>query len=421
MPPTRQAKPPTPTRESVWFVVVLVAPINGTAITYDNIGNPNKTLNAAGQWVNLQWSGRQLVKATMPNGTYETYTYDADGLRTSRKQYNSGNTLTRSFTYTWIDGVMVGYQWHTPNNGKTESVKYLFDGGEAIGFVFHNNDPSGFTNPRYFTKNLQGDIVSIYHHDYSHRVTYSYDAWGNPSVVSGVDGSQYAWLLGYRGYQYDKETGLYYVASRYYNPKIGRWLNADTTEVLGLSEEPLENNQFAYCHNDAINLTDRNGCSPKTLFDSMDRAAIDFAKEYNPISIKENREYASYIYTKKTKEKMKLYVDDSRKRKTVNITTIRYSYVKPARGAEASAIPPKNWFGLKNRVAIVHTHAAYDSKYENDEFSPADMNYAKKLNVPIYVATPNGKLLKYNPSTRMITTISKAIPFDKNHPDKKKK
>lgn len=38
----------------------------------------------------------------------------------------------------------------------------------------------------------------------------------------------------YRGYVYDEETGLYYVASRYYDPEIGRWINADTTDVLSL-------------------------------------------------------------------------------------------------------------------------------------------------------------------------------------------
>ena len=32
----------------------------------------------------------------------------------------------------------------------------------------------------------------------------------------------------YRGYIYDSETGMYYIRSRYYNPEIGWFLNADT-------------------------------------------------------------------------------------------------------------------------------------------------------------------------------------------------
>ena len=38
-----------------------------------------------------------------------------------------------------------------------------------------------------------------------------------------------------RGYIYDSETGMYCLRSRYYNPEIGRFLNADNyigSEVL---------------------------------------------------------------------------------------------------------------------------------------------------------------------------------------------
>ena len=31
----------------------------------------------------------------------------------------------------------------------------------------------------------------------------------------------------YRGYVFDEETGLYYLRSRYYNPRWGRFVNAD--------------------------------------------------------------------------------------------------------------------------------------------------------------------------------------------------
>ncbi|WP_243156508.1 RHS repeat-associated core domain-containing protein [Clostridium sp. C8-1-8] len=30
----------------------------------------------------------------------------------------------------------------------------------------------------------------------------------------------------------DTKTGLYYLQSRYYNPECGRFINADTTEIL---------------------------------------------------------------------------------------------------------------------------------------------------------------------------------------------
>ncbi|WP_287486995.1 RHS repeat-associated core domain-containing protein, partial [Blautia sp.] len=37
--------------------------------------------------------------------------------------------------------------------------------------------------------------------------------------------------LRYRGYYWDEETGLYYLASRYYDPEVGRFISADTIEV----------------------------------------------------------------------------------------------------------------------------------------------------------------------------------------------
>lgn len=60
----------------------------------------------------------------------------------------------------------------------------------------------------------------------------------------------------YRGYYYDTETGFYYLQSRYYDPSVGRFVNADgqfeTTLNVGL-------NLFAYCGNDPVNRADPSG------------------------------------------------------------------------------------------------------------------------------------------------------------------
>ena len=37
----------------------------------------------------------------------------------------------------------------------------------------------------------------------------------------------------YRGYYYDHETGYYYLNSRYYDPEIGRFINADNQLSTG--------------------------------------------------------------------------------------------------------------------------------------------------------------------------------------------
>ena len=66
----------------------------------------------------------------------------------------------------------------------------------------------------------------------------------------------------YRAYYYDKETGMYYLNSRYYVPQWGRFLNADGT-LADASAGLLGHNMYIYCANDPINRYDPTGTSSK--------------------------------------------------------------------------------------------------------------------------------------------------------------
>ncbi|MBQ7145471.1 MAG: hypothetical protein IJR95_01710 [Lachnospiraceae bacterium] len=61
----------------------------------------------------------------------------------------------------------------------------------------------------------------------------------------------------YRGCRYDRETGLYYLNSRYYDPETGRFLNADVFVSTG--QGVLGNNMFAYCNNNPVANIDESG------------------------------------------------------------------------------------------------------------------------------------------------------------------
>jgi RHS repeat-associated protein len=64
----------------------------------------------------------------------------------------------------------------------------------------------------------------------------------------------------YRGYYFDTETGFYSLQSRYYDPEIGRFINADDTDILGVEQGSLlQYNLFAYCLNNPVNRTDDSG------------------------------------------------------------------------------------------------------------------------------------------------------------------
>ena len=66
--------------------------------------------------------------------------------------------------------------------------------------------------------------------------------------------------LRYRVYYYDQETGLYYLQTRYYDPKVRRFLNADDASVLTKDPEQLtEKNLYAYCDDNPVMYRDDAG------------------------------------------------------------------------------------------------------------------------------------------------------------------
>jgi len=83
--------------------------------------------------------------------------------------------------------------------------------------------------------------------------------------------------LRYRSYVYDTETGFYYLQSRYYDPTIGRFINADG--LVSTGQGLLGNNMFAYCQNNPVVYRDPSGYAVETVFDilSLLLSVIDVA------------------------------------------------------------------------------------------------------------------------------------------------
>ncbi|HAN20490.1 MAG TPA: hypothetical protein DCP51_02245 [Clostridiales bacterium] len=107
-------------------------------------------------------------------------------------------------------------------------------------------------------------MIEIYRKDFYYSTLqvvarYTYDAWGKILGISGDTVVAQLNPLRYRGYYYDRETGWYYLQSRYYDPEVGRFLNADNT--IGANEDLLSGNLYAYCSNNPVNYSDPSGNS----------------------------------------------------------------------------------------------------------------------------------------------------------------
>ena len=120
-----------------------------------------------------------------------------------------------------------------------------------------------------------GDITKIIAQDGTIVANYVYDYWGkilsitNSTGATISDTSHIAHLnpFRYRGYVFDDETGLYYLQSRYYDPVIGRFLNADVYCDTGTGT-PLSTNMFAYCENNPVMRYDFTGEDASWLQDT---------------------------------------------------------------------------------------------------------------------------------------------------------
>ena len=212
--------------------------VNGNAIRYDAIGNP---LND-GTWTYTWQNGRQLQKMQKAGVTAE-FVYNADGLRVQKT----------------VNGVATKYTLHGKNvvhmTSGTDELHFFYDAQNRPAVVVYNGTAYAYV------KSLQGDILAILDENGNTVVSYGYDAWGAPLWCTG----ELAETLGkvqpfrYRGYVFDEETGLYYLRSRYYNPRWGRFANADAE--IAVEAKLWDAKLFLYCANNPVRYTDDGGNS----------------------------------------------------------------------------------------------------------------------------------------------------------------
>ena len=169
-----------------------------------------------------------------------TFTYDINGRRQTKgnkKYYYDGNRLIRE------------------EITEDDVINYEYSMEKVVGFTYNKH--------RYiYQRNIQGDIIGILDVDSETIVAkYNYDAWGNHKVIEiGDNNIGEINPIRYRGYYYDKETGLYYLNSRYYSPELRRFICADEVSILDETKSQINGlNLYMYCNDNPVMYADPSG------------------------------------------------------------------------------------------------------------------------------------------------------------------
>ncbi|RCX12208.1 RHS repeat-associated protein [Anaerobacterium chartisolvens] len=202
---------------------------------YDNNGNQlSRTVNGLVAATNTYDELNRLV-STQADGITAMNVYNGEGMRVEKSVDGS---LTR-YLYEY-DRVVLETDEEGEQTGRNiygiNLIERLAD-GQAYQYMYNGH----------------GDVTALLKTDGTIAVTYYYDAFGNITDQTGEASN----IITYAGYQYDSETGLYYLNARMYDPVTARFMQEDT--YTGEANDPLSLNLYTYCHNEPIMYTDPTG------------------------------------------------------------------------------------------------------------------------------------------------------------------
>ena len=274
-------------------------PTNETyALTYDDNGNLTEK------------RGQGAIAANIT-----TFSWDKQNqlIGMTQASANAATNITASFSYDQF-----GRRTNKTING--EAVNYVYDGDQAVGESSSTASTSQLTGvgidehiARYtgqdqlvYLTDALGSIIAQTKADGSFQNKYGYSPYGQVAKDADDKGNPHQ----YTGRENDN-TGLLFYRARYYMPSCGRFISEDPIGTGdGLSV-------YAYVGGDPVNATDPSGLAPGGAYCTVDAAAVQAIRDINPLSIKDDKEFAGSIYFEPKKGS--------------------YSYTEPKRGTQTSS------------------------------------------------------------------------------------
>ena len=247
---------------------------------FDASGNQQQQLPDATQ--PLGWNNRNalrrvtLIERSGPDNDREAYQYGADGMRVRKCRRTQAKNMTRTVEAIYLPGLTLRVTSNGDGKAMTVSEKIQEIGSEA-----------GFIHMRYLhwevgqPKGVPGDMARYGSSDVINSIAVELDA--DADLISREEyypyGGTAVWaarsqveadtkFVRYSGKERDA-AGLYYYGYRYYQPWVGRWLNADPAGIVdGL-------NRYRMVHNNPTTLVDGQGLAA----DKKREAGLELTQE----------------------------------------------------------------------------------------------------------------------------------------------
>ncbi len=326
-----------------------------------------------------------------------SYTYDSEGLRTSKT----------------VGGVTTKYYW---DRGYTvnESDGTNFTAQNTIGPGGITARQVGIAEPMYLLKDIHGDTTAVLQNGAAVG-TYDYDAFGKETSATGAADNPYR----YCGEYTDSETGLIYLRNRYYSPQIGRFIGEDpywnpanmiygdngTEGFPDFAAIMQSSNLYAYCGNNPLRYTDSTGLVAGEPFDTLEELAADWAWNY----------YGTIYYTKIEQVSAIYEIEESGRR--------YYVYTEAVVGGPHTVDPILAEMQVPSGATI---HGVIHGHPMGEGLSTADMNYTKGKNntktiyaVYFQKSTGNTNVVRYKQNMSKPKDFVEDVPI--SEPSKERK
>ena len=235
---------------------------------YDAAGNMTtmpQPANPGSSYTATYDAWNRLISLSSGGNTVQQNQYDARYFRTVIQSYTGGTLTETRHSYFSSDWRCVEERTGTSTSAERQFVwgaRYIDD------LVERDRDTigGGSLNERLYAcqdANWNATCITTQSGTISER--YAYSAYGTPMYLNAnfaAVASSYAWEILYSGYNYNANTGFYFVRTRAYLCLLGAWL---TRDPLGYLTAPS-----LYAVPSPLNTTDPFGLAPKDRWFGID-------------------------------------------------------------------------------------------------------------------------------------------------------